>query len=227
MSNNQYGTNGGKRYRGPPTVTDMPLDDNFDAATVTRDSEIYRMWEDEEGSAYDAVEFARQKNSFKNVYHGDVRARRNSESLLVNTKKEIPQIGAGRRLPTQGIESDRGGGRRSGRTEMVETRILEDSPQRTISVWREQVATSSQTDNVTRSELDVQSSRRLGGHRRTVSGNMSQSSGSVVSRESRAKDVVKTTRRSLERSVRVAILSLNNRHTDVLRKDTKFPAADC
>lgn len=212
-------------------MTDMPLDDNFDAATVTRDSEIYRMWEDDSGSAYDAVEYARQKNAFKNVYGGELRARRNSESLLINTRKESPQIGGGRVLRDN--ESERGSARRGlgkaggtqGRTELVETRILEDGPQRTISVWRELVADSSHQEKVPHVDIDAQLSRRPSGHRRTVSGNLSHTSGSVISRDSRAKDVVRTTGRPAERGVSSVAPPQNDTSLLTSCQVTEFSAA--
>jgi len=185
-----------------PTVTDLPLDDNFDAATAARDSEVYRVWEDDAGSAYDSVEYTRRQNTFKNIYGGDGRMRRNSESLLTNTKKErqpMTRNGNGSRI----LDGRYNGGSLSRvksdgsheKTELVEHRVLEDGPTRTITVWREQVASSSE-DNVTHIDLDTQS--RKHGHKRTPSGNLSQGSESV---RSKSRDTGRNGRPSLERSL--------------------------
>lgn len=160
------------------------------------------MWEDDTGSAYDAAEYASRhgRNSFRNVAGGGVRTRRNSESLLINTKRDYLYGGRVDSALEQGGSRRGKGGAAAGRTELVEHRVLEDGPTRTISVWREEVAESSE-DNFERTSFEQP--RKLTRHRRTASGSLSHcnSSGSVISRDSKGEDVVSSARRSLERSV--------------------------
>jgi hypothetical protein len=182
----------------------MPLDDNFDAATVARDSEVYRSWADDTGSAFETEEYARRHNIFKDVHSGDIRVRRNSESLLIRNKEQIGSDATDRGKTRVGGSSDRGvlGRMKSdtsqGSTELVEHRVLEDGPTRTITVWREQVASTSE-DNVTR--IDVETQPRRHGHMRTLSGNGSQGLESLRSRDLENRDIGRNGRSSLERNV--------------------------
>lgn len=77
-----------------------------------------------------------------------------------------------------------GKGPAAGRSDMVEKRVLEDGPERTISVWREGVAKNSSEvgDGDGRSELDSHAGRR----RRVDS--VAHTTGSVKSKGHRSKE---------------------------------------
>jgi len=144
----RYGDNG-RRILPPPTVTDLPLDDDFDAITVADKSVLNRAnWKDETGSAYDAFEYMTRYRCAPT----ESRARSNSDMTLQRSQQEGRRpSGLKLSVPERGFDAGRkrlGGMPRLGQTELVEERILEDGPKRTISVWREQVATDTAKERV-------------------------------------------------------------------------------
>ena len=141
--------------------------DDFDAITIADKSVLNRPgWKDETGSAFDAFEYMTRHRSAPK----ETRARSNSEMAF-------PKSQEGRRPSgMKPLTLDRGsdaGRKRSGTTpklvqmELVEERILEDGPQRTISVWREQVATDTAKERVP--QIHVPGPTNGKRHRRTQS----------------------------------------------------------
>jgi hypothetical protein len=151
----------------PPTVTDLPIRDDFDAITVADRSVLNRSgWKDETGSAYDAFEYMTRHRSVPK----ETRARSNSEMTF--QKPHVGRRPSGLKPPTLERGPD-AGRKRSGTTpklvqmELVEERILEDGPKRTISVWREQVATDTAKERVPQIHLPGPTNGKR--HRRTQS----------------------------------------------------------
>ena len=103
----------------------------------------------------------------------------------------------------RGSESGRNrflGTPRLGQTELVEERVLEDGPTRTISVWREQVATDTAKDRLPPIHMPGATNGR--GHRRTRSNVDAQASGIPVStRLTDAREIINRTRKmSIDRN---------------------------
>ena len=175
----RYGDNG-RRILPPPTVTDLPLRDDFDAITVADKSVLNRAsWKDETGSAYDAFEYMTRYRSVPQ----DNRARSNSDMTLQRSQREGRRPSGFRPLTTErGSDAGRrrlGGNPRLGQTELVEERILEDGPTRTISVWREQVATDTVKERVPPIHIPGPTDGKR--HRRTQSDANGQTPGIPVS----------------------------------------------
>ena len=158
-------------------MTDLPLRDDFDAITVVDKSVLNRAsWKDETGSAYDAFEYMTRYRSAPK----DSRVRSNGDVALQRSQQD------GRRpsglKPERGFGSGRkklGGTPKLGQMELVEERILEDGPTRTISVWREQVATDTAKDRVP--PIHIPGPTKGKRHRRTQSDADGQTSGIPVS----------------------------------------------
>jgi hypothetical protein len=165
----------------PPTVTDLPLRDDFDAITVADKSVLNRAsWKDETGSAYDAFDYMTRCRSTPK--DGPVRS--NSSMTIQKSSRQ-----EGRRPSTaKPLNADRGsdagrkrfgGTPKFGQRELVEERILEDGPTRTISVWREQVATNTTKERVPQIHIPVPTNGQR--HRRTRSDAGGQTFGIPVS----------------------------------------------
>lgn len=174
----RYGDNGG-RVLPPPTVTDSPLRDDFDAITVADKSVLNRAsWKDETGSAYDAFEYMTRYRSVPQ----DGRMRSNSDMAVQRTRQEGRRPSGLKPLTSErGSDAGRrlGGTPRLGQTELVEARILEDGPTRTISVWREQVASDTVKERVP--QIHTPGSTNGQRHRRTRSNVDGSPSGIPVS----------------------------------------------
>ena len=200
-------SNNGRRILPPPTVTDLPLRDDFDAITVADKSPLNRAsWKDETGSAYDAFEYmTRHRTVSKDSRMGSANG------------ATVQQEGSRRPSGLTPLNSERGsdGGRkrfggtpRLGQTELVEERVLEDGPKRTISVWREQVATDTAKERVPPIHIPGATNGR--GHRRTRSDANAQASGIPVStRLTDGREIISRARNmSIDRScVREGLMS--------------------
>jgi len=173
----RYGDNG-RRILPPPTVTDLPLRDDFDAITVAGKSVLNRAsWKDETGSACDAFEYMARYLSVPK----DTRVKSNND--VTGQRQGRRPSGLKPLNSERGSDGGRlkrfGGTPRSGQIELVEERILEDGPTRTISVWREQVATDIVKERVPPIHIPGATNGR--GHRRTRSDVDGQASGIPVS----------------------------------------------
>ena len=190
-------------------MTDLPLRDDFDAVTVADKSILNRAsWKDETGSAYDAFDYMTRYRSVPNN-----RARSNSDMMVQKSQ----QLGSRRpsnlkpSSPEKGSDAGRrrmGGTPKFGQTELVEERILEDGPTRTISVWREQVATDTTKERVP--PIHIPGPMNGQRHRRTRSDAGGQVSGIPVSaRLMDGRDIINRARNmSIERnSVRSRFVS--------------------
>ena len=158
-------------------MTDLPLRDDFDAITVADKSVLNRAsWKDETGSVYDAFEYITRYRSASN----DSRVRSNND-VTVQQEGRHPS-GLKPLNSERGSDSGRKrycGTPRLGQMELVEERVLEDGPTRTISVWREQVATDTAKERVPPIHIPGAANRL--GHRRTRSDVDGQTSGIPVS----------------------------------------------
>ena len=158
-------------------MTDLPLRDDFDAITVADRSVLNRAsWKDETGSAYDAFEYMTRYRSVPI----DSRVKGN-DGVTVQQEGRRPS-GLKPLNSEKGPDGGRkrfGGTPRLGQTELVEERILEDGPTRTISVWREQVASDTAKERVPPIHIPGATDGR--GHRRTRSDVNRQASGVPVS----------------------------------------------
>ena len=164
----------------PPTVTDLPLRDDFDAITVADKSVLNRAsWNDETGSAYDAFEYMTRYRSVPK----DSRVRSNSDMTFQRSQQQGRRPSGLKPLTSErGSDAGRkrlGGTPRLGQTELVEERVLEDGPTRTISVWREQVATDTTRERVPPIHIPGPTNGKR--HRRTQSDADGQASGIPVS----------------------------------------------
>ena len=164
----------------PPTVTDLPLRDDFDAITVVDKSVLNRAsWKDETGSAYDAFEYMTRYRSAPK----ESRMRSNSDMTFQRSQQDGRRPSGLKPLVSErASDAGRrrlGGAPKLGQTELVETRILEDSPTRTISVWREQVATDTAKERVPPIHIPGPTNGKR--HRRAQSDVDGQTSGIPVS----------------------------------------------
>lgn len=205
----------------PPTVTDLPLRDDFDAITVADKSVLNRAsWRDETGSAYDAFEYT-------------TRYRSGLKDSLVKAGGDVTVQQGGRRPSGLGpLNSERGsdlgrkrlgGTPRLGQMELVEERVLEDGPTRTISVWREQVATDTEKERAPPIHIPGATNGR--GHRRTRSDVDRQTSGIPVStRLTDGREIINRARNmSIGRSsVRDHLVSYSIPETHVCIASPKF-----
>lgn len=148
-------------------MTDLPIRDDFDAITVADKSVLNRSgWKDETGSAYDAFEYMTRHRSAPK----ETRARSNSDMTFQKSQEGRRPSGVKPMTLERGSDTGR---KRSGTTpklvqmELVEERILEDGPTRTISVWREQVATDTAKERVP--QIHVPGPTNVKRHRRTQS----------------------------------------------------------
>jgi len=167
----------------PPTVTDFPLRDDFDAITVVDKSVLNRAsWKDETGSAYDAFEYMTRCRSVP-LLSKDSRVRSNGDTTIQRPQQEARRpSGLKPSTPERGPETRRrraGGTPRLGQTELVEERIIEDGPTRTISMWREQVATDTAKERVPSIHIPGPTNGKR--HRRTQSDVNRQTTGVPVS----------------------------------------------
>lgn len=197
-------------------MTDLPLRDDFDAITVADRSVLSRAnWRDETGSAYDAFEYMTRHRSVPK----DNRGRSNSEMTIQRPQQD------GRRpsglkplISERGSDAGRkrfGGTPKLGQTELVEERILEDGPTRTISVWREQVATDTAKEGVP--PIHIPGSTNGKRHRRTQSDADGQVTGITVStRLTDGREIINRARNmSIDRSSVRCRLRLYSRETHV------------
>ena len=218
----RYGKNG-RRILPPPTVTDFPLRDDFDAITVADKSVLNRAsWKDETGSVYDAFEYMVR---YRNVPR-DSQVKSNDDGMA---QREVRPPS---RLKPQNSERGSDGGRkrfggtpRLGQTELVEERVLEDGPTRTISVWREQVATDTIKQRVPPIHIPGATNGR--GHRRTRSDADGQASGIPVStRLTDGKEIISRARNmSIDRSSvrdRLVLYSTAETHICIARPRFSF-----
>lgn len=178
----RYGENG-RRFVPPPTVTDFPLRDDFDAVTVADKSTLNRAsWKDETGSAFDAFDYMTRCRSAPK--EGLVRS---VSSMTVQKPRQEGRRPSGAKPfnAERGSDAGRkrlGGTPKFGQRELVEERILEDGPTRTISVWREQVATNTSKERVPPIHIPVPTGSTNGHrHRRTRSDADSHAFGIPVS----------------------------------------------
>lgn len=161
-------------------MTDLPLRDDFDAITVADKSVLNRAsWKDETGSAYDAFEYMTRHRSAPK----EGRVRSNSDMTVRGSQRGGRRPSGLRPMASGGgSEAGRkrlGGTPKLGQTELVEERILEDGPKRTISVWREQVATDTAKDSVPPTHTPGPANGKR--HRRTQSDADAQAAGVPVS----------------------------------------------
>ena len=178
----RYADNG-RRALPPPTVTDFPLRDDFDAITVVDKSVLNRAsWKDETGSAFDAFEYMTRCRSVP-LSPKDGRVRNNGEMTIQRPRQEGRRpSGLKPSTPEKGSDTRRkrtGGTPKLGQTELVEERIIEDGPTRTISMWREQVATDTAKERVPPIHIPGPTNGRR--HRRTQSDVNGQATGVPVS----------------------------------------------
>jgi len=163
-------------------VTDFPLRDDFDAITVVDKSVLNRAsWKDETGSAYDAFEYMTRCRSVP-LLPKDGRVRSNSVTSQRAQQEGRRPSGLKPSTPERGPDTRRkrmGGTPKLGQTELVEERILEDGPTRTISMWREQVATDTAKERVP--PIHIPGSTNGKRHRRTQSDANVQTTGIPVS----------------------------------------------
>ncbi|KAH9949799.1 hypothetical protein B0H21DRAFT_687736 [Amylocystis lapponica] len=175
----QYGSLQRGTRRPPAPPTSIPLDDSFDAVTTEVPTEwrageiVHRDYEESISGYRNYVAEMERKLSGEYDDTGAVRrynlnpgapGRERTESASGRGSR-----GAGRKsvgdVPI--VENARQVSGRKGRIELVEQKVMEDNPQRTISLWRERVAQgsggSSQSDGQ-HSETDSHA------HRRTPSG---------------------------------------------------------
>ena len=185
-------------------MTDLPLRDDFDAITVVDKSVLNRAsWKDETGSANDAFEYITKSMSMPK----DSRARSNSASMMTIQKSQQEGRRPSGLKPLnceRGSDLSRrkrlGGTPKLGQTELVEERILEDGPTRTISVWREQVATDTVPERAL--PIHIPGQKNVRGHRRTQSDVDGKRSGIPVStRLTDGRDIINRARNmSIDRS---------------------------
>ena len=164
-------------------MTDFPLRDDFDAITVVDKSVLNRAsWKDETGSAFDAFEYMTRCRSVP-LLPKDGRVRRNSDITSQRAQQEGRRpSGLKPSTPERGSDTRRkrmGGTPKLGQTELVEERILEDGPTRTISMWREQVATDTAKERVPPIHIPGPTNGKR--HRRTQSDANGQTTGIPVS----------------------------------------------
>ena len=198
-------------------MTDLPLRDDFDAITVADKSVLNRAsWKDETGSAYDAFEYMTRYRSVPR----DSRARSNSDMTFQRTQQEGRRPSGLKPLTSErGSDAGRkrlGAAPKLGQTELVEERILEDGPTRTISVWREQVATDIATDSRV-PPIHIPGSTGGKRHRRTQSDADSQPLGIPVStRLTDGREIINRARNmSIDRSSVRDHLVLYSRETHI------------
>ena len=208
-------------------MTDLPLRDDFDAITVADKSVLSRAnWKDETGSSYDAFEYMARNRSVSK----DNRMRSNSDMTFQRPQQEGRRP-SGLKPLTSERGSDAGrkrlcGTPRPGQTELVEERILEDGPTRTISVWREQVATDTVKERVPPIHIPEPTNGKR--HRRTQSDADGQVSGVPVStRLADGREIINRTRNmSIDRnSVRDHLL-LCPRETHIRTARPEFPVEE-
>ena len=211
----RYGDNG-RRILPPPTVTDLPLRDDFDAITVADKSVLSRAnWKDETGSAYDAFDYMTRHRSVPK----DNRMRSNSDMTFQRSQPEGRRPSGLKPLVSErGSDAGRkrlGGTPRLGQTELVEERILEDGPTRTISVWREQVATDTAKERVP--PIHIPESKNGKRHRRSQSDADGQVPGTPVStRLTDGREIINRSRNmSIDRSTVRGHLLLYSRETHI------------
>ena len=182
-------------------MTDLPLRDDFDAITVADKSVLNRAsWRDETGSAYDAFEYMTRHRSVPK----DTRMRSNSDMTFQRSQQEGRRPSGLKPLTSErGPDAGRkrlGGTPKLGQTELVEERILEDGPTRTISVWREQVASNTVKERVPPIHIPGPTNGKR--HRRTHSDADGQAFGIPVStRLTDGREIINRARKmSIDRS---------------------------
>ncbi|CCL99727.1 uncharacterized protein FIBRA_01749 [Fibroporia radiculosa] len=220
---NQYGSMQRSVRHPPPAPTSIALDDTFDAMTTEAPTD----WD---------VGFVRREQDYEESvtgyqnYVNEMERKLGAEEDLRAAERKPPVEAAHPNRNINGGESGRGArtgsGRRSlgsqdmpvngrkvsdkrGKLELVESRIMEDGPSRTISLWRERVADSSAgstpTDDGARSRENIHLHAKAppnDSHPRwTVSDGQTKSS-SVESKPRRGSvlTMVKTGKSSYERS---------------------------
>jgi len=203
-------------------VTDLPLRDDFDAITVADKSVLNRAsWKDETGSVCDAFEYMTRYRSAPK----DNRMRSNSDMTFQRSQGGRRPSGLKTLTSERGSDAGRkrlGGTPKLGQTELVEERILEDGPTRTISVWREQVATDIAEERVP--PIHVPESTNGKRHRRTQSDADGQVPGITVStRLTDGREIINRARNvSIDRSSVCDHLLLYSRETHIRTARPEF-----
>ncbi|KZT65825.1 hypothetical protein DAEQUDRAFT_496379 [Daedalea quercina L-15889] len=176
-----------RRPTRPPTS--IALDDNFDAVTTEVPTEWnghYRELEYEESiSGYQNYvnEIERKMSSEDELHRQEISERKpaalssaRSNGYIYRNESDVGSKGGGKgggrggRKILGGAETPQNGRRvtgRKGRIEVFEEKVMQDGPDRTISIWRERVAESSRAGS--RMEDDVHSVAKSHVHRRKPS----------------------------------------------------------
>ncbi|KAI0927005.1 hypothetical protein AcW1_007631 [Taiwanofungus camphoratus] len=157
QNHDQYASLQRSARRPPPPPTSIALDDSFDAVTTEAPTEwnvgvVYRNRDYEESiSGYqNYVNEMERKLSGEDDFHA-IDSRRNS-NMLAHADKNVysesgrsPRATGGRRSlgSLEPPDNARKVSGRKGKVELVEQKVMEDGPLRTISLWRERVAESS------------------------------------------------------------------------------------
>ncbi|THH29229.1 hypothetical protein EUX98_g4975 [Antrodiella citrinella] len=172
--------------RPPPPPTSVALDDRFDAMTTEVPTEFPAEWHDdrERGPRHDYEESV---SGYRNYVTEMERMLGGEVDLQVTSRRDSTASVTTRRVRRNSPEALRSPGRSklgmgqfgsmdnvrqvSGRRasmELVEHHVMEDGPQRTISLWREKVAQSSLSGS--KADDDVRSEVGNHVHRRVPSG---------------------------------------------------------
>ncbi|KAL6303893.1 hypothetical protein BKA93DRAFT_826303 [Sparassis latifolia] len=152
-SPSKYSSNQWSVRRPPAPPTSIPLDDGFDAVTTEVPTEWnigavrHRDYEESVSGYRNYVLDMERKLSGEDDYYVS------SEKTFDNTKRsELTYTGSMRTLKKSSLnmpipENARKISGNRGKIELVEQKVIEDNPQRTISLWRERVAQSSGGSN--------------------------------------------------------------------------------
>jgi len=186
--------------RPPAPPTSVALDDRFDAMTTEVPTEFPTEWNDDHERGGPRRDYEESVSGYRNYVTEMERMLGGEVDLQVTSRRDSTASVTTRRVRRNSPETLRSPGRSrlgmgqfgsmdnirqvSGRRasmELVEHRVMEDGPQRTISLWREKVAQSSLSGS--KAEDDMRSEVDNHVHRRVPSG---ESYGSRRNARSRA-----------------------------------------
>lgn len=176
-----YGTLQRSARRLPRPPTSVALDDNFDAMTTEAPTEwnfgVIRRGRDYEESIsgyQNYVNEMERKLSGEDQREREVAEKKAAAEALKRANRNIygSELGRGSQRGGRAAtpENARKVSGRQGKMELVESRVVEDGPNRTISLWRERVAESSSDGNPL--EDDMLSGANPHTHRRVSSENV-------------------------------------------------------
>ncbi|KAF9816384.1 hypothetical protein IEO21_04137 [Rhodonia placenta] len=176
-----YGTLQRSARRLPRPPTSVALDDNFDAMTTEAPTEwnfgVIRRGRDYEESIsgyQNYVNEMERKLSGEDQREREAAEKKAAAEALKRANRNIygSELGRGSQRGGRAAtpENARKVSGRQGKMELVESRVVEDGPNRTISLWRERVAESSSDGNPV--EDDMLSGANPHTHRRVSSENV-------------------------------------------------------